>query len=106
MYGKEITMKLRVLLAESDTEDVLFLRDVLEDMEGSEYWSGWLHLDIYDAPTWGFAETLLNREPADVILLSLKLEDATGADAFRRAQAAVPQVPVILLIEEEDLETA
>ena len=99
-------MKLRILLAESDTEDVLFLRDVLEETEGSEYWSGWLHLDIYDAPTWSFAEVLLNTEPADVVLLSLKLEDVQGADVFRRAQAVAPHVPVILLIEEEDLEIA
>jgi diguanylate cyclase (GGDEF)-like protein len=99
-------MKLRVLLAESDTEDVLFLRDVLEEMEGSEYWSGWLHLDIYDAPTWSFAETLLHTEPTDVILLSLNLEDLQGPEAFRRAQASAPQVPVVLLIDESDVETA
>ena len=99
-------MTLRVLLAESDTENVLFLRDVLEEMEGSEYWSGWLHLDIFDAPTWSFAESILAAEAIDVILLSLDLEDVQGTEAFRRTQAAAPQVPVVLLIEDSDLETA
>src|SRR5258708_16776099 len=99
-------MTIRVLLAESDMEDVLFLRDVLEEMESSEFWSGWLHLDIFDAPTWAFSEALLAREAIDVILLDLKLMDIAGAECFRRAQAAAPQIPVVLLIEEEDVHLA
>ena len=99
-------MTLRVLLAESDTEDVLFLRDVLEDMESCEFWSGWLHLDIHDAPTWSFAEEILASEPIDIILLDLNLPDAPATTGFRRAQAAAPHVPVVLLIEDADLDLA
>lgn len=99
-------MTLRLLLVESETEDVLFFRDVLEEMESSEYWSGWLHLDIFDAPTWHFAESILQAEPIDAILLSLKLADSQGADTYRRAQAAAPTVPVVLLIDEADVDLA
>src|SRR2546423_7605726 len=99
-------MNLRVLLVESDTEDVLFLRDVLEDMEGSEFWSGWLHLDVFDAPSWTFAKALLAAEPIDVILLNLNLSDSRGGETFRKAHAAAPNVPVVLLIDERDHETA
>src|SRR5437588_2820011 len=99
-------MTVRVLLAESDTEDVLFLRDVLEEMESSEFWSGWLHLDIFDAPTWAFSQTILATEAIDVILLDVKLVDAEGAEGFRRVQAAAAHIPVVLLIEENDLDLA
>src|SRR5258708_32708935 len=99
-------MTIRVLLAESDMEDVLFLRDVLEEMESSEFWSGWLPLDILDAPTWAFSEALLATEAIDVILLDLKLIDLGGAACFHRAQAAAQQIPVVLLVEEEDVALA
>jgi PleD family two-component response regulator len=99
-------MTVRVLLAESDTEDVLFLRDVLEEMESSEFWSGWLHLDVFDAPTWEFSTTILAAEPIDVILLDVKLADAEGVEGFRLARAAVPHIPVVLLVEEHELDLA
>jgi len=99
-------MTVRVLLAESDTEDVLFLRDVLEEMESSEFWSGWLHLDIFDAPTWAFAKTILATEVIDVILLDVNVSDARGMEGFRLAQAAAPRIPVVLLLEEHDLDLA
>src|SRR5689334_10717661 len=99
-------MNVRVLLAESDTEEVLFLRDVLEDMESSEFWNGWLHLDVFDAPTWSLANTLLTREPIDILLLGLNLPDSPGAAAFRRAQTAASHVPVVLLVEDCDVDLA
>jgi DNA-binding NarL/FixJ family response regulator len=107
-------MTVRVLLAESDVEDVLFLRDVLEEMESSEFWSGWLHLDIFDAPDWANARDILAREPIDVILLDLNLAKsnnaaatgAGGAECFRQAQAATPHVPVVLLVDESGVDLA
>jgi len=99
-------MTIRVLLAESDTEDVLFLRDVLEEMESSEFWSGWLHLDVFDAPTWAFSEAILATEPIDVVLLDLKLPDAEGAECFRLAHMVAPHVPVVLLVEEANVDLA
>jgi len=98
-------MKLRILLVESDTEDVLFLRDVLEDMEGSEYWSGWLHLDIYDAPSWSFAKSILAEKRIDVVLLNLHLMDSDGTETYRKVQAAAPDLPIVLMID-EDVDTA
>jgi diguanylate cyclase (GGDEF)-like protein len=97
---------LRVLLAESDTEEVLFLRDVLEDMESSEFWSAWLHLDVFDAPSWSFAESVLQQETIDVILMDLNLPDASGAGVFRNAQSAAPHIPIVLLVDEADVDLA
>jgi PleD family two-component response regulator len=99
-------MNLRILLVESDPEDALFLRDVLQEMESSEHWSSWLHIDALDAPSWPFAKTRLAAQPADAILLSMNLDDSQAVEMFRDAQATVPNVPVILLIEPAGIESA
>jgi len=90
---------LRVLLAESGTEDTLFLRDVLADLEGARCWSDWVHLETSHAATCADTTAILSTGSVDILLLDLDLRDSQGADTFRRAQAAAPHVPVILLIE-------
>jgi len=45
-------------------------------------------------------------DPPDVLLLDLCLPDSTGYDTFRRAHAAVPQVPTILITNLDDEELA
>ena len=90
---------LRVLLAESETEDTLFLCDVLADLEGARCWSDWVHLETSHAATCADTTAILSTGSVDILLLDLDLRDSQGADTFRRAQAAAPHVPVILLIE-------
>jgi len=43
------------------------------------------------------AEIHLARAPVDVIILDLGLPDAHGLDGVRRAQAAAPHVPLVVL---------
>ena len=90
---------LRVLLAESGTEDTLFLGDVLADLEGARCWSDWVHLETSHAATCADTTAMLSTGSVDILLLDLDLQDSQGADTFRRVQAACPHVPVILLIE-------
>jgi DNA-binding NarL/FixJ family response regulator len=90
---------LRVLLAESGTEDTLFLRDVLADLEGARCWSDWVHLETSHAETCADTTAILSTGSIDILLLDLNLRDSQGAETFRRVQAACPHVPVILLIE-------
>jgi DNA-binding NarL/FixJ family response regulator len=90
---------LRVLLAESETEDILFLRDVLTDLDGARCWGDWVHLEVLHAATWADTSALLATEAVDILLLDPDLRDSRGAETFRRAQAAAPHVPVILLVE-------
>ena len=92
-------MTLRVLLAESGTEDTLFLRDVLTELDGARYWSDWVHLEASHAATWADTAAILATEAVDILLLNPDLPDSQGAETFRRVQAAAPQVPVILLVE-------
>ena len=103
-------MTLRVLLVESDAEDVLFLQEALTEIEGGQYWSNWVRIETLHADTWAKAATILANEALDLILLDLNLADAhsdtQGAETFRRAQAAASQVPIILLTCAEEAESA
>jgi DNA-binding NarL/FixJ family response regulator len=90
---------LRVLLAESQSEDTQFLNDVLTELDGARCWSDWVHLETSHAATWADTEALLATKAVDILLLNPDLRDSQGAETFRRVQAAAPHVPVILLIE-------
>jgi PleD family two-component response regulator len=100
------SMTLRVLLVESDADDVLFLQEVLTEIEGGRYWSNWIRIETLHADTWAKAGAILANEPLDLLLLDLNLADTQGAETFRRAQATAWQVPVILLTCAEDAEVA
>jgi two-component system, cell cycle response regulator len=92
---------MRVLLIESEPEDVLFLRDVLMEIGQGLYWSNWVNLEVLDARSWTEASVILSRdayEPIDIVLLDLDLADSQGRDTFSRAQLAAPAIPMILLV--------
>jgi PleD family two-component response regulator len=97
-------MTLRILLVESDGESALFLREVLEETVSGAYWSEWVQLDTFDAPSWTVADAVLAKEPIDVILLNLS--SPSGVEAFRSAQVSAPHVPVVLLAQDSDLNLA
>ena len=99
-------MTLRVLLAESGTEETLFLRDVLTDLDGARCWSDWVHLETAHAASWEDTAAILATGTVDLLLLDPDLRDCQGAETFRRVQAAAPHVPVILLIEPTSMSLA
>lgn len=92
-------MTLRVLLAESGTEDTVFLNEVLTELDGSRCWGAWVHVETSHAATWADTAAILATEAVDILLLDPDLRDTQGAETFRRVKAAAPQVPVILLVE-------
>jgi two-component system cell cycle response regulator len=92
-------MALRVLLVESQPEDILFLRDVLTELDGGDYWSQWTSVTPLYAGSWSEASALLATEPVDVMLLDLDLEDSQGLATFHRSQIASSHVPVVVLID-------
>lgn len=99
-------MRLRVLIVDSDAEETLFLQDVLAETQESGHWTSWIgswvEVENIHAPTWADARAILGSERIDVVLLSLNLEDAHGADLFRHAQALFPHVPFVLLVPEPE----
>ncbi len=95
-------MNVRVLLAESDAEDTLFLQDVLTEIETGRHWNNWVHIETHHAASWDEASMILANEPIDLILLDPDLIDGHGVSTFRRVQAIAEQVPMVLLIGSED----
>jgi len=98
-------MILRILLVESDAEETLFLRDVLNEMDGAPCWSDWVHLEAVYASTWSDAAAILATEPLDLVLLDPSSEGAEG-EWYRREQALAQDLPVILLVEPCDVPLA
>jgi PleD family two-component response regulator len=95
-------MNLRILLVESEPEDVIFLKDVLTEIESGRYWSNWVHIETLHAATASDAVAIAANEIIDVILLDPDLSDSQGVDTFRCLQAVTEQVPIVLLIGSED----
>jgi len=91
-------MMIRVLLVKTEPEDVLFLRDVLAEIESGRFWDTWVHIETLHAASLSAASTVLANEPVDLILLDPDLTDSHGIETFRRVQAAAPQTPIVILI--------
>jgi diguanylate cyclase (GGDEF)-like protein len=95
-------MNLRILLVESVPEDVVFLQDVLVEIESGRFWSNWVHIETMHASTWNDAASILVNQPIDVILLASNVSQDPGMETLRRNRIAAERAPVILLIEPED----
>ena len=58
--------------------------------------------EVIHARSMAAAETLLRQRGVDIILLDLQLPDAPGLGAIRRAHAAAPRVPLVVLGTDDD----
>jgi two-component system, cell cycle sensor histidine kinase and response regulator CckA len=85
----------RVLVIEDNAGDALLLREMLND-ESSHY------TDVAQARSMSEAETHLAEHAVDIILLDLGLPDAQGLVAVRRAHAAAPEIPLVVLTGLDD----
>lgn len=95
-------MNLRVLVAESEQEEALFLQDVLREIENERWLREWDGIEPLPAATWLEAEHILISAPPDLLLLDSELADHPGAGGYYRSQAVAPEVPVILLVNSCD----
>src|SRR5580692_6810628 len=99
--------RLRVLLVESEPEEMIFLHDALREIEEARWLPEWPQLEPLSAATWEEAERILSGPSCHatfphVILLNPDLPGQQGAATFRLAQAAAPNVPVILVVNPGD----
>ncbi|SEP21728.1 diguanylate cyclase (GGDEF) domain-containing protein [Salinihabitans flavidus] len=91
---------LRTLLAvEDNAGDARLLREMLNEQGGHN--TALLH-----ATTMADAELLLQEHAVDIVLLDLGLPDVQGLDAVRRARAAAPRLPLVVLTGLDDEEIA
>ncbi len=105
-------MNLRVLLIESEAEELLFLQDVLREIEDQRLLPEWSRIEPEYAATWTEVERMLSTSPPHAIFLDLNLgpnpslDDRERSETFRSVQEAVPDVPVILLVDPGDEQLA
>jgi PleD family two-component response regulator len=95
-------MLVRALLVESEPEYVLFMKDVIMDIESGRHWNSWVHIEILHTATLSAALTIVSSEVVDVILLNPDLSDSQGIGTFRRMQSCSDRVPIVLLVGPED----
>jgi CheY-like chemotaxis protein len=99
-------MNVRVLVATANSDELLFLQEVLEDIQTGRYWHGWVSVQALMAMSLDDAVALLTEEAVDAVVLDVELCGGRAIDAFRRVQAAAPRTPVILITGREDMEVA
>jgi two-component system, sensor histidine kinase and response regulator len=87
----------RLLLVEDDEDDYVITRDLLGDLEQTEYLIDWV-TNTKDA----FTQLQVNQQNYDVCLLDYRLGNDTGLDFLRKTAAANITVPMILLTEHTD----
>jgi diguanylate cyclase (GGDEF)-like protein/PAS domain S-box-containing protein len=84
-----------VLLIEDNPGDARLLREMLREQSS-------LTTELRQVESLGEAEKHLAGHVVDIILLDLGLPDAQGLDAVRRAHAAAPRVPLVVLTGLDD----
>ncbi|HEV2199096.1 MAG TPA: response regulator [Bryobacteraceae bacterium] len=95
-----------MLVATSSSDEILFLQEVLEDIESGRHWRGWASIQARQAISLNDAIAILTDEPVDAVLLDLRLCGERPSDAFRRLQASAPHTPVIFIARPEETELA
>jgi diguanylate cyclase (GGDEF)-like protein/PAS domain S-box-containing protein len=85
----------RLLIIEDNPGDVRLLREMINDQGAHN--TKLLHVESMAA-----AEAHLAGHVVDIILLDLGLGDAEGLEAVRRAHAAAPRVPLVVLTGMDD----
>src|ERR1700683_4915601 len=90
---KEKTLK--VLLVEDNAGDVRLLREMFSKERSDSF-------ELTHCLRMGEAERHLAKGGVDIVLLDMGLPDGHGLDTVRRAQAAAPHVPVIVLTGLDD----
>ena len=84
-----------ILLIEDNPADARLLREMF--YEHGLHAAELTHVDCMDA-----AEKHISEHAVDIILLDLGLPDAQGLGAIRRAHAAAPHVPLVVLTGLDD----
>ena len=85
----------RILLVDDRFGESRLLRQMFKE-------PAWHNIELVHVEDVRGAEKALAKHSVDVVLLDLGLPDAQGLEALRRARAAAPNVPLVVLTSPED----
>src|ERR1700677_3138208 len=84
-----------LLLVEDNAGDDRFICEMLNAQGATD-------IEVMRVGSMSEAEKCLDEDPIDIILLDLGFPDSQGLDAVRRAHAAAPRVPLVVLTGLDD----
>ncbi|HET6843628.1 MAG TPA: response regulator [Candidatus Angelobacter sp.] len=84
-----------LLLVEDNPGDARLLREMLNQQAPH-------HIELTHVERMSDAEKCLAEHVVDIVLLDLELPDAKGLESVRRAHAAAPRVPLVVLTGRDD----
>src|ERR1700691_2576077 len=84
-----------LLLVEDNAGDARLIREMFNEQGATD-------IEVMRVGSMSEAEKCLVEDPIDIILLDLGLPDSQGLDAVRRAHAAAPRVPLVVLTGLDD----
>jgi diguanylate cyclase (GGDEF)-like protein/PAS domain S-box-containing protein len=84
-----------ILLVEDNAGDARLVREMVNELGSHD-------TELTHVASMSDAEKYLSQREVDLILLDLKLPDGHGLGALRRAHAAAPRVPLVVLTALED----
>ena len=90
---------LKILLIEDNAGDVDLIREMLTE-------TGTVNFSVESVPRLSEAMSRLKSNAIDLVLLDLGLPDSKGLDTFIKLQAAVPDMPIIILTGNTDQHAA
>jgi len=99
-------MSVKILIATESSEEILFLQEVIDEIQNGRHWRGWVDIQTIHTMSIDFAIETLTEEHADAIVLNLGLCGDRAIDEFRRLQAVAPQTPIVLITQAEDTDAA
>jgi signal transduction histidine kinase len=92
------TRTIRVLLVEDNADDVILFREMFRKEQPGSF-------ELAHRERMSDAVDYLASQPVDIVLLDMGLPDGHGLETVRRAHAAAPKVPLIVLtgLDDEDI---
>jgi len=102
-----IDRSVRVLLIDGQVEDSHWIEELLADIEQERFGGGWMHgIEMFHLQRLADALSLLEASSAgeqfDLVLLNPSLPDSSGLHTFLRVQAREPEIPVVILADQDD----
>ncbi len=94
--------RIRILLVEEDPAETSFLREALEESQEALAAGTWTALEVTATDTLEDAVAVAQAGDADVVLLDPLLARIAPFNAFAELRNAAPEVPVILLLGNEE----